>query len=296
MEVLFLDSSEISSIIETSINEMFYKIFSSIDNSLYSVLDDFTFIDSDILNDQYFINILGSTPRNGILLIANSLIFGYLLYYAFKLILSYLGVTQVERPSQFILKIIIYSICINFSFFICDEIIYLISIISSSIRQVGENLFKTKICFSSIITRLNSVISVNENLNIFSLDGIIKSLISVGLLNLVITYAVRYVLIKVFVLISPFAVLSMCNKNTSILFNSWIKSFLSLMLVQVFVSIILLLIFSLNFSSNNIFSKFILIGAIFILIKANNYIKEMLGGISSDVNMGLNNLKSMMIK
>lgn len=291
-----MDSSDISSIIENSINEMFYKIFSSIDNSLYSVLDDFTFIDSDILNDQYFIDILGSTPKAGILLIANALIFGYLLYYAFKLILSYLGVTQVERPTQFLLKIIIYSICINFSFFICDEIIYLISIISSSIRQVGEKLFNTKICFSTIITRLNSVISINESLNIFSLDGIIKSLVSVGLLNLVITYAVRYVLIKVFVLISPFAVLSMCNKNTSILFNSWIKSFLSLMLVQVFVSIILLLIFSLNFSSNNIFSKFILIGAIFILIKANNYIREMLGGISSDVNMGLNNLKSMMTK
>lgn len=291
-----MESSQISSIISTTINEMFYKIFSSIDNSLYSVLDDFTFIDSDILNDSYFIDIFGLSSQNGILLIANSLVLGYLIYYAFKLILSHLGVTQVERPSQFLLKLIIYSISMNFSLFICDEIIYIISLISSSIRQVGENLFNTKICFSELIVQLNSIISINENLDIFSLNGIIKSLISVGLLNLVITYAVRYVLIKVFVLISPFAILSLCNKNTSILFNSWIKSFLSLMFVQVFVAIILLLIFSLNISSNNIFSKFILIGAIFILIKANNYIKEMLGGITSDVNMGINSLKSMMMK
>lgn len=291
-----MESSQISSIISTTINEMFYKIFSSIDNSLYSVLDDFTFIDSDILNDSYFIDIFGLSSQNGILLIANSLVLGYLIYYAFKLLLSHLGVTQVERPSQFILKIIIYSICMNFSLFICDEIIYIISLISSSIRQVGEHLFNTKICFSELIVQLNSIISINESLDIFSLNGIIKSLISVGLLNLVITYAVRYVLIKVFVLISPFAILSLCNKNTSILFNSWIKSFLSLMFVQVFVAIILLLIFSLNISSNNIFSKFILIGAIFILIKANGYIKEMLGGISSDVNMGINSLKSMMMK
>jgi len=291
-----LDSSQISSVISNTINEMFYKIFSSIDNSLYSVLDDLTFINSDILNDDYFIDIFGLSSKNGILLIANSLIFGYLIYYGFKLILSYLGVTQVERPIQFLLKLTIYSICINFSLFICDEIIYIISIISSSIRQVGEYLFNTEICFSNIIIKLNSVISINENIDIFSLDGIIKSLISISLLNLVINYAVRYVLVKVFVLISPFAILSLCNKNTSILFNSWIKSFLSLMLVQVFVSIILLLIFSLNISSNKMFSKFILIGALFILIKANGYVKEMLGGIGTDVNIGITNLKSMMIK
>lgn len=291
-----MDSSQISSVISSTINDMFYKIFASIDNSLYATLDDFTFINSDILNDDYFIDIFGLSSKNGILLIANSLIFGYLIYYAFKLMLSHLGVTQVERPGSFILKLILCAICMNFSLFICDKIIYLVSIISVAIRQVGENLFHTKICFSELIKQLNSVISINESLDIFSLDGIIKSLVSVGLLNLVVTYAIRYVLIKVFVFLSPFAILSLSNKNTSILFNSWIKSFLSLMLVQVFVSIILLLVFSLNFSSNNVFSKFILIGAIFVLIKANNYTKEMLGGIGSDIGIGISNLKSMMIK
>ena len=291
-----MDSSQISSIISSTINEMFYKIFSSIDNSIYSVLDDFTFISTDILSDKYFSNIFGSSSKSGILLIANALVFGYLLYYAFKLLLSHLGVTQVERPAQFILKLIIYTLCMNFSLFVCEEIIDLISIISSSIRQVGENLYKNPICFTELITELNSVVSVDESLEILSLDGIIKSIISVGLLNLVITYAVRYVLIKVFVFISPFAILSLCNKSTSILFKSWFKSFISLMLVQVFVALILLLIFSLDFDSNNTFSKFILIGSIFILIKANTYVKEMLGGISSDVGIGLGNFKNMMMK
>lgn len=291
-----MDSSQISSVISSTINEMFYKIFSSIDNSIYSVLDDFTFISTDILTDKYFSNIFGSSSKSGILLIANALVFGYLLYYAFKLLLSHLGVTQVERPAQFILKLIIYTLCMNFSLFICEEIIDLISIISSSIRQVGENLYNNPVCFSELITELNSIVSVDESLEIFSLDGIIKSIISVGLLNLVITYAVRYVLIKVFVFISPFAILSLCNKSTSILFKSWFKSFFSLMLVQVFVAIILLLIFSLDFETNNTFSKFILIGAILILIKANTYVREILGGISSDVGMGLGNFKGMIMK
>lgn len=291
-----MDSSQISSIISTTINEMFYKIFSSIDNSLYSTLDDFTFINCDILNDLYFVDIFGLSSQKGILVVANSLILGYLIYYSFKLLFSYLGITQVERPTQFIFKIIICSIVMNFSLFFCDELIYLVSLLSTTIRQIGENLFNTNICFSELIQKLNSVITVNESLDIFSLDGIIKSLISVGLLSLVITYAVRYVLIKIFIFLSPFAILSLCNKNTSILFNSWFKSFLSLMLVQVFVALILLLIFALDIKSNKIFSKFILIGAIFILIKANSYVKEMLGGIGSDVGLSMANFKSLIMK
>ena len=291
-----MDSSNITSIISNSINYMFNNIISSIDNSLYLALDDFTFINSNILNDEYFYNILGTNSSNGILLVANALIAGYLIYYSIKLVLSRLELTQIEKPFQFIFKLLLCAICINFSFFICDELIYFISLISSSIRYIGENLFNTQICFSNLISRLNNVISSSDNLNIFSIDGIIKSLISLGLLNLVITYSIRYVLIKVFVLISPFCFLSLCNKNTSILFKAWIKSFLSLLIVQIFVSIILLLIFSLNLTSNNISSKLILFAAISILIKANGYVKEMLGGISTEASININNLKSTLIK
>ena len=291
-----MDSSNITSIISNSINYMFNNIISSIDNSLYLALDDFTFINSNILNDEYFYNILGTNSSNGILLVANALIAGYLIYYSIKLVLSRLELTQIEKPFQFIFKLLLCAICMNFSFFICDELIYFISLISSSIRYIGENLFNTQICFSNLISRLNHVISSSDNLNIFSIDGIIKSLISLGLLNLVITYSIRYLLIKVFVLISPFCFLSLCNKNTSILFKAWIKSFLSLLIVQIFVSIILLLIFSLNLTSNNISSKLILFAAISILIKANGYVKEMLGGISTEASININNLKSTLIK
>lgn len=292
-----MDSSNITSTISSSINYMFNNIISSIDNNLYSTLDDFTFINSNILNDEYFYNIFGVNNSNGILLVANSLIAGYLIYYSIKLILSRLEITEVERPFHFIFKLILCAICMNFSFFICDELIYFISLVSNLIRDIGENLFKTQICFSNLILKLNNILSNSENnLNIFSIDGIIKSLISLGLLNLVITYSIRYVLIKIFVLLSPFCFLSLCNKNTSILFKAWIKSFLSLLIVQIFVSIILLLIFSLNLKSNTISSKLILFAAISILIKANGYVREMLGGISTEASMSINNLRSSLIK
>lgn len=292
-----MDSTNITSTIISCINTIFSKLFSSLDNNLYSILDDLTFVDIDILNDDYFINIFGLASENGLLLIANSLVFGFLLYFAFKYLFSHLGITESERPSKFIFRLIFFGICMNFSLFICEQIIFINSSISSAIRQIGDNLFHCPISFSTLIQKLNSVISIDsDSLDIFSLDGIIKSIISFGMLNLVISYGIRYILLKIFVLIAPFAFLSLSAKSTSILFKSWMKSFISLLLIQVFVSLVLLLIFSLNINSSNTFNKIILTASILILLKANSYVKEMLGGISTDFSIGFNNIKSLIKK
>ena len=289
-----MDANNITSIIISTINTIFSKIFSSIDNNVYAILDEFTFIDSDILSDKYFSKIFGFSSHSGILLVANSLVFGFLIYYAFRLLFSHLGVTESEKPSKFIFRLIVFGICMNFSLFICDEIIYINSLFSNTIRQIGENIYNFPISFSTLITKLNSVISINEDsLDIFSLDGIIKSMISFGILNLVITYSIRYVLIKVFILLSPFAFICLTTEPSSIIFKSWFKSFISLLLIQNFVAIVLILVFSLDLNPSNLFSKFILIAAIFILIKSNSYDKEMIGGISTDFSIGFNNIKSL---
>ena len=47
-------SNNITQIIIDTINTIFENIFSSIDNNLYSLLDELTFINSDILTDKYF--------------------------------------------------------------------------------------------------------------------------------------------------------------------------------------------------------------------------------------------------
>ena len=294
--MIYLDSSITNTIIN-SINDIFSRIFSSIDNQLYVILDDFVFINSDILNDEYFSKIFGISSSNGILLLANALVFGFLIYYGFRLLFSHIGIVNSEPPVKFIAKIIIFGICMNFSLFICDEIIYINSLISGTIRLIGENLYHFTISFSTLIEKLNSIISINENnIDIFSLDGIIKTLISFGILNLVITYSIRYILIKIFVLISPFAFISLCTTPSSILFKSWFKSFLSLLLIQSFVSIVLLLTFSLDLSPSNLFSKFILLATIFILTKSNTYVREMLGGLSTDFSTGIQNMKYFLSK
>lgn len=285
----------ITEVIINAINTIFQTIFSSIDTNLYSILDDITFINTDILNTSYFKNIFGTSTTNGILLIANSLILGFLLYYCVKLLLSNLLITQTERPISFIFKLIVFGICMNSSFFICEQVIFLVSCISSAIKDLGSNLFGVTISFSNLVNKLNTIIAIEENsFTIFSIDGLLKSIISVSFLNLTFSYAIRYIMIKVFILLSPFAFLSLSTSSTSSFFKAWIKCFLSLLFMQILVAIVLLIIFSIDFSSNNIFSKFLICGAIFALLKANSYVREFMGGINTDLSNGVNGLKSFM--
>ena len=287
-----MTSSNITQTIIDTINTILNNLFSSVDNNLYSILDKLLFINEDFLNNSFFENLLGNSLSKSLLIISNSLLIGFTIYYCFKLIFSHFSYVEIDKPYQFIFKIIFYGICMNSSYFICEKIIYINYLISGSICEIGNNLFNTQISFSNLILKLNSIITIeNNNLNIFSIDGIIKSFISVGLFNLIFSYSLRYVLLKVFVLISPFAFLTLINNSTSWFFKTWIRAFLSLLLLQAFVAIILLIIFSFNFDMNNLFSKFLLIGGIFVLTKANSYIKELLGGVTTDIQTNFSNLK-----
>ena len=69
-----MENNDITQSIVSTINYIFEQIFSSIENSIYSTLDNITFINSDILKNNNFENILGTSTTNGILLVANSLL------------------------------------------------------------------------------------------------------------------------------------------------------------------------------------------------------------------------------
>ena len=283
--------SNITTNIIEAINTILGNLLSSIDNSVYNVLDDVTFISSDIINDSYFEKILGTSTSNGILLISNSLLFGFLLYYSLKYLFSHFTYTQIERPSQFIFKAIIFGICINFSYFFIEEFLNLISNVSLDIRGIGENLFHKSICFSELILEINNTISISSTtLDIFSLDGLLKASLSISLLNLVFTYSFRYVMIKIFILLTPFAILSLILENTSWFFKSWIRNLFSLLFIQIIVSIVLLLLFAMDYSSNNLMTKFIYIGAIYALIQSNSFVRDFVGGVSTTFSQNVENL------
>lgn len=285
-----MDNSTITQTIIDTINSIFETLFSSIDNNLYSVLDDVTFINSGILHDKNFETLFGTSTSNGILLIANSFLLAFIVYYAARYLMAHLTYSQTEAPFSFIIKLVLFGIAMNFSFFIVEFIIDLNSNVSIAIRNLGENLFHKNICFSELITTINTNIAIDTNsLNIFSLDGLIKGTLSISLLNLVFSYSLRYIFIKVFVLLSPFAFLSLTLDKTNWFFKTWFRNLFSLLFIQIIVSIVLLILFSMDYSSTNLFSKFIYVGGIYALIKTNSLVRDFIGGVSTEVSQTVKN-------
>ena len=290
------NSNDITQVIINTINSIFETLFASIDNNLYSVLDEITFVNSSILDDKNFTNLFGSSTSQGILLIANSLLLGFILYYSFRYLMSHITYHRVDSPFSFIIKLVVFGICMNFSFFIVQIILDLNSNISLAIRELGFNLFNKEISFSQLISTINTDMAVDTNsLNIFSVDGLIKSVLSVSLLSLVFSYSLRYIMIKVFVLLAPFAFLSLSLNSTSWFFKSWLKNLFSLLFIQIIVSLVLLILFSLDYSSTNLFNKFIYVGGIYALIRANTFVREFIGGVSTNISQSVKSFSNFKI-
>lgn len=180
----------------------------------------------------------------------------------------------------------------NSSFFICTQIINLNNLISSTIRELGSSVLDTDICFSNLINILDTIVTIEEeSQSFFSIDGIIKTIVSLGFLNLIFIFSIRYILIKVFILISPFAILCTSIPSTTNFFKSWLKSFVSLLMIEIFSSLILIVMFSINYSPSDIVSKLLFVGSVFALMKVNNYTRDIIGGINIDVQSYLYSLK-----
>lgn len=277
-----------------SVNTIFSNFFTSLDSNIYSILDDIVFINSDVLNDSFINNILGNSPTSGLLLLCNSLLFGFILYYLISLILSHIVLFKLQTPYQFVCKLIIISILVNHTYDICAFLLDLNSNISLGIRSIGEDLFKSEICFSALESRITPYISdFSNSFNLFSIQGFLKSFSSVGILNLVLSYSLRYIMIKVFILLFPFAIISLLNETTSYFVKSYIKSFISLLFSQSVVALILLITFSLDFTNNILFSQVIFIGSIYCLSRVNYFMKELMGGITTTVYSNASNLKTL---
>ena len=134
---------------------------------------------------------------------------------------------------------------------------------------------------------------MDTTLNVFSFDGMIKSFTSLGLLNLLFSYSLRYVMIKVFIIMTPIMIITLLNGSTAWIFKTWMKSVISLLFVQSIISIILIIIFSSNYIDNNIFSKLLYVGSIYALIKANTYTAHIFGGFVTDVSSNIMSIKNL---
>lgn len=296
-EIVQQSEINIVEIVKETVNSLCNSLFDSINNTVFPMLDDIVFLDDSIISSSNTKNLFSSSLSNGILILANCLLVAFILYYSVRLLISNFSGSNIDSPFKFFLKAIFISILMNFSFDLCISLLNINFDITSYFCILGEDLFDNKISFISFTNELRS--NLNGNSDIFSLTGILESTLYISSFSLVINFSLRYVFIKVLVLLSPFAFLCLLNKPTENLFKSWFKSFFCLLFLQVVVSIILLLSFSLaTETSNPLFNNILLIGSISALLKANQFIKELIGGLdlNSNIQSSLSGLKYMFSK
>ena len=290
--MIIINETIITNSLVSSINNMISNLLSSVTENIQEVLDNLVFIDSSILDDLDVV--LGESAFSGINLICNSLIYGFLLYYAISLLLSYITFSQTERPIQFIFRLILCTLALNFSRILCSIPIFICSTISKTICEMGSDMFNYNISFSGLVEDIYPKDYFTTNsFSLFSFDGLVKSSISFGLFNLSISYAIRYIMIKVLVIISPFAILSIASSKTSMFFKSWFRTFLSSLILQIFISSILLVCFIISSNTNSLIPSSIMhVGMLYTLFKANSFMKELVGGFTTDINSDLSILSS----
>ena len=246
-----------------------------------------------MIQNPHFTQIFGDFSEPGLILICNSLALGIFLYYGIKLLLSHLTMSKIQSPIQFFFKSLIFLAFMNASLWICSEIINIISIITKTINILSVDLFNKETNFQVFIENLNLLFYKKDaTYNLFSFDGIVKSFSSIGMINLIFTYSLRYIMIQLFVLLSPFAFISLILEGTEHFFKSWFRNFISLLLIQILLSFILLLSHTFEYLSDPTIIKLLYIATIYAINRANIFMKELLGGISFNINNAINSIKS----
>ncbi len=266
----------LSDLVCDSLNTIFFKLFSSLEDTVYSNLDNILYIDSDILNNFKFQQLFGTDSTNGLLLLANSFIFGIVLFYLLKFAVSHLLYSKIDSPYQFIFKCIIFIACMNSSFWICEKWINFFAMVTDFIREIGHSITGFEIYVSTLVSHTNSALYPSiETFNIFSFDGILKLTTTLGTLYILLMYSIRYILCKILILLAPFAFASLINHRFDGFFKGWLKQFLMLLSMQIFVSIVLILGFCLEFQAGDMLSKLIYFAIIAVIAKCHYHVKEL---------------------
>lgn len=278
---------EINNAVLNTIQSMTNQIFTSIDNSLIGVLDKLVYIDESLLRESLlfiFTKKIEITMR----IMAESILFGYILYYLIRYLISRItsyNRDDLENPGIFFIKVVFIGIAIFYSNNISKILVELNNNISI---DFGNNMFPAgKLpTFSSFLKTVNNTFLLDEeSVNIFSIDGIFKGFVSFGTLNMTVTFALRYVLVKVLIIMAPIAFVTKVFTKTEKIFNMWFKTLISLLLVQHFITLILVLGGFLKANDYSTMNKIAYIGIIYALSKSFYLFEKIFGAIAPDVQV-----------
>lgn len=264
-----------------SLNTVSEKLFKSIEGEVFTQIDNIVNITPKLFTEEPLKNIFSQDKVNALIVIANSLILFYVIHFIISKIISVYNGNKSDSIYFFIIKLIVVGALINSSYFICEEIINLNSLLTNCIDSFMEDITGKVVNFENL---KENVLKIEDLLNsdMLSLDGIIKGVISFGSISILINFAIRYVTIIFLVIISPFAFTTLSSDLTIGIFKTWIKTLIVTLMTQVIVKFVIL-IPMLYKDINSMMYKVILVGSIYIIYKINNFTKEIFVKITSDI-------------
>ena len=264
-----------------SLNTVSQKLFKSIEQEVFVQIDKIVNISPDLFDKEPLKNFFIQDKINAIILIANSLILFYVIYFIISKMISVYNGNKSDSVYVFVIKLVVVSVLVNSSYWICKEIINLNSLFTDCIEQFMKDITGKVVNFESLKENILELNDILKN-DMLSLDGVIKGVISFGSISILINFAIRYVNIIFLVIISPFAFVSLSSDLTLGIFKTWIKTLVVSLMTQVILKFIIL-IPMLYKDVNNMMYKVILVGSIYIIYKINNFTKELFVKITSDM-------------
>lgn len=280
-----------SSNIVDSIQEWAFFIYESFHNNISSVLDNIVFIKVDMINNRAIFNFNGNSAINVVEKIANTFLYGILIYIIFKYLISKITNDEVENISFTLYKIIIAAILISFSSEICNMILEINGYITDEILKVGKTLTNKEISFDELFRKIYTIISYQKSKDASSVNSILQGFVSFGLINLILVYSLRYIYIKVLSILIPFAIIFKTNRKTEYIYKAWLKSFMGLLFLQHLIAIILILAISIKNGDVSLHSKVICVGCVYALMQVNELQREIIGSSSLYINTALRTQK-----
>lgn len=257
----------------SNLNNLLNKIYSSVENEGYEILEKISDINIDIFSKQPLNLIFLDKNVQYINLFINTIAFGFIIYYLIKMVLSLYSDNLVQNIYYFIVKVILIIIISRNSYHICEQIVNINSTATSIVESFLEEIADKEINYKFLknkITTLEDVFKLEDKV---SMNGLNEAIICIFIVSMTLIFSVRYVLVNICIILSPFCILMLLSKETTKIFVFWIKLFISNLLVQVINKIILFMPIVID-QKDELFGV-ILIGSIVLLYNVNKYIGRM---------------------
>lgn len=258
----------------TNLNNIINKFCLSIKSEGYKIINNISDIDTNIFKVQPLKLLYSENNFKILLIIVNAIISAVVLYYAFKCILSLYSSASIQNIYLFIIKLILITIFSSNSFYLCKEIINFNYLISNFTEEFLEEISSEKIDYNFLEENISNLDDFFKSIDKIGINGFNDLIISSYIIYLITFLSVRYVVVLLCIILSPFAIICLISVKTRVIFEYWIKVFVINLSIQT-INKIVIFIPIVSKSEKDIYFA-ILLGSICILYKINKLIGEII--------------------